>query len=549
MENVTIFLAFVAGIVYFISPCVLPLVPAYIGYMGGRMTHTVAITTGGQKIKSGYNQRLSTVTHGLFFVAGFTFVFVAIGLLTTAFIQQVGGHNVNVVIDMIGRIGGIVIIFFGLQFMGIMPGLFSRFRNNDALINNPLISIIFALAGTILIVWGFTGTLSIWDITVWQDAAWPPILALIITGIFLSWLFLSGAFTSPKQFWLNTLNRIESTLYMDTRRQMNLGNGDRGYSSSALMGVVFSAGWTPCIGPVYGAVLTMAQNGGNIAQAGILLGAYSLGLGIPFLLTALLLDGAQSVLRGLQSHMHQIELVSGAFLIFIGVLVASGQLQSLSQQFSGQFADFSISVEESVLDFVTGSSSEAATTPEPDAQPADNETSSVDGIVITIPQDSTANDITALTNSTNSSTAPSVGIAVGNMAPQFETVNEFGQPVRLSDLRGQVVLLNFWATWCGPCRIEMPEFESVYNAQQADGFTILAVNSGETVADVQGFREEMAVTFPLAMDEKAAVQSMYNILSYPSTFIIGRDGTIIARHFGPLTAEQIQTLVTEALAA
>jgi hypothetical protein len=121
------------------------------------------------------------------------------------------------------------------------------------------------------------------------------------------------------------------------------------------MGVVFSAGWTPCIGPVYGGILTLAWNGGDVGQAGGLLAAYSLGLGVPFLLTALALDRAQVVLRQLQRHMHKIELASGAFLIAIGVLVASGSLQSLSAQFAvGEFALAATNLENQVLTVITG---------------------------------------------------------------------------------------------------------------------------------------------------------------------------------------------------
>jgi hypothetical protein len=133
-----------------------------------------------------------------------------------------------------------------------------------------------------------------------------------------------------------------------------IAQGHQSNAGSAMMGVIFSAGWTPCIGPIYGAILTLAAQGGDIATAGTLLLAYSLGLGIPFLFAAFLLDGAQGILRQLQRHLHKIELVSGAFLVLIGVLVASGRLQSLSQNFATQFADFSYNMEECVVKLNTG---------------------------------------------------------------------------------------------------------------------------------------------------------------------------------------------------
>jgi cytochrome c-type biogenesis protein len=332
--------------------------------------------------------------------------------------------------------------------------------------------------------------------------------------------------------------------------------GQNGYAGSAIMGVVFSAGWTPCIGPVYGAVLTMAANGGDVAQAGGLLTAYSLGLGIPFLLTALMLDSAQGVLHSLRRHMHKIELASGAFLVLIGLLIASGTLQQLSTRFSGEFADFSITVEESVLELFGGGAEESAASSEVESAPVDEpeaRSANPDDTVLVDPQTNQtapaeAAGISSITDLAAASDA-TVGLQVGDIAPGFESITDTGQPIRLADTRGDIVLLNFWATWCGPCRIEMPVFERIYNQHRDDGFTIVAVNNGETPADVQAFRDEFdeRLTFPVAMDETATIQQRYNIFSYPSTFLLDRDGTILARHFGPLTDDQIEAMVDDAL--
>jgi thiol-disulfide isomerase/thioredoxin len=119
--------------------------------------------------------------------------------------------------------------------------------------------------------------------------------------------------------------------------------------------------------------------------------------------------------------------------------------------------------------------------------------------------------------------------------------------VTLLGLRGQVVLLNFWATWCGPCRLEMPEFQKTCEALAGDGFAIVAVNNRETVEDVIGFREEYDLTFPLVMDEQGEIQDRYGVMMYPSTYVISRDGLIVARHFGALTVTQLQELVDRAM--
>jgi cytochrome c-type biogenesis protein len=128
--EITLGLAFAAGFISFISPCVLPLVPAYISYMGGRVTNTVAAqaAAGGGTVGTSMFTRMSTGIHSLFFVFGFSLVFVGIGLLSTSFIQVVGGSNINTATAIIGRAGGIVIIVFGLHFMGALSWVFNQLR-------------------------------------------------------------------------------------------------------------------------------------------------------------------------------------------------------------------------------------------------------------------------------------------------------------------------------------------------------------------------------------------------------------------------------------
>lgn len=521
--DLTLGLAFLAGLVSFVSPCVLPLVPAYVGYMGGRVVNTVAASTDAAQSPS-RGARFSMALHGLFFVAGFTFVFVAIGLLSTAFIQQVGGANINLVTDVIARLGGILIVFFGLHFMGAVPRFFTWVRAQDGLLDNVLVSGLAALLGYVLIAWGFTGEPALWASDLWTSAPLAPGLALAVIALLAGWLVTGGAFTRPGAFWERTITRLETALYSDTRRQM-AATGQQGFGGSTVMGVVFAAGWTPCIGPVYGAVLTLAASGGDVGEAGVLLAAYSLGLGLPFLLTTLLLDRAQGVLRGLQRQMRRIELASGTFLIAIGLAVGSGQLQALSTRFAGDFAEFSVGLEEQVVELATGREEIAIT-------------ANADQATATVAGDSGApRDLSAL----------EIGLDVGDLAPAFQTVTERGTPVVLTDLRGQVVVLNFWATWCGPCRIEMPAFQQQFEQRAADGFTILAVNNGESAAQVAAFRDELGLTFPLLLDERGAIQAQYGIFSYPSTLVLDRDGVIVARHFGLLTADQLDTLIADSV--
>ena len=352
-------LAAVAGLISFLSPCVLPLVPAYIGYMGGRMTHTVATTTpqavtgsGGSAVLTvdrSLGARFSTALHGGAFVLGFTFVFVTLGILGTAFVRQIG--STATVEAMIGRIGGVVIIILGLHFMGALPVIFRRLRARPQLIGNPLWTALVGLTFSAVIAWALTGTVALWDTTAYP--AWTGAISLVLLAALWLALIIGGGFSQPSAFWTRAMNTIDYALYADTRRQIT-PSPNRGLANSALIGVVFAAGWTPCIGPTLGAAMMMAANTAEIGRAALLMTVYSLGMGIPFVLTALLLDGAQGGLRRLNRHMVWIKVASGAFLILMGFAIASGQLAELSRDFSIQFGDFSYRMEQCTVGLFDG---------------------------------------------------------------------------------------------------------------------------------------------------------------------------------------------------
>jgi peroxiredoxin len=116
----------------------------------------------------------------------------------------------------------------------------------------------------------------------------------------------------------------------------------------------------------------------------------------------------------------------------------------------------------------------------------------------------------------------------GFLAPDFTLQTLDGQTITLSDLRGQVVLVNLWASWCPPCRAEMPAIERTYQDFRAQGFTVLAVNSTvqDKLADAQAFVTQNGLTFPIPLDESGDVTRQYRVSSLPTSFFIGRDGLI-----------------------
>lgn len=237
ISQITIGLAFLAGLASFLSPCVFSLVPAYVGYLGGR-------AAGGEQSRS---NRWVTFTHGLAFVLGFSVVFVILGVAVSA-----AGGLLFDIRNWLAKIGGIVVIVFGLHMIGVfrIPLLEYDTRVNRA-----------------------------------PDPKW-------------------------------------------------------GYLSSALMGVFFSAGWSPCVGPVLGTILTLAVNGGSIALGAKLLSAYSAGLAVPFLIAALGIGWVTILLRRHGKIMRYVEIAMGVIMVLVGVLLFAGVFELIARY--GYYVNFGL---------------------------------------------------------------------------------------------------------------------------------------------------------------------------------------------------------------
>ncbi len=239
ISQITLGLAFLAGLASFLSPCVFSLVPAYVGYLGGR-------AAGGESTAS---NRWITFSHGMAFVLGFSVVFVLLGVAAA-----VAGHFLYDLRYWLAKIGGIVVIIFGLHMIGVFH---------------------------------------------------IPFLA-----------YDTRVTTAPDRRW--------------------------GYLSSALMGVFFSAGWSPCVGPVLGAILTLAVNGGSVSLGASLLSAYSAGLAIPFLVAALGIGWVSTILRRYGKVMRAVEVAMGVILVIVGIMLFSGIFELIAQRAQFFWFDFGI---------------------------------------------------------------------------------------------------------------------------------------------------------------------------------------------------------------
>lgn len=146
-----------------------------------------------------------------------------------------------------------------------------------------------------------------------------------------------------------------------------------------------------------------------------------------------------------------------------------------------------------------------------------------------------------------SAATPAGPARVGAAIADFTLTGLTGKQVRLSDYAGQPVLINAWATWCPPCRAEMPALHDFYRAHQAEGFALLAVNAGGASAKVQSFIQQTGFTFPVLLDPNATLLTELGIRSFPTSILVGRDGTVKRIHIGMLTANQLQTEIAPLL--
>ena len=129
-------------------------------------------------------------------------------------------------------------------------------------------------------------------------------------------------------------------------------------------------------------------------------------------------------------------------------------------------------------------------------------------------------------------------------APDFELTSLSGETIQLKDYRGKPVLLNFWATWCAPCRLEMPAFQSRFE-EGAGELAIVAVNNAESASDVQSFVDDFGLTFDILLDPDAEIQRLYLVRGYPTSVLIDADGVIRVQHIGLMTEDQLDGYLQE----
>ncbi len=226
-QNLNLLLAFLAGLLSFLSPCVLPLIPSYLSLIGGAAFE--------ERRRDGRSGRWPIFLRTLLFVAGFSVVFIVLGVLFSG-----AGGFLSGASRVVNLVSGALVILLGLNF------------------------------------------------------------------IFNFWKFLSF------------------------EKKVHLASAPRGLVGSLALGMAFGAGWTPCVGPILASILFLAGSGGQLLQGTALLGTYSLGLGLPFLLAGLFFSQFMRQKERFNRHFRALRIASGSFLVFIGLLILSGRLQRLN---------------------------------------------------------------------------------------------------------------------------------------------------------------------------------------------------------------------------
>lgn len=408
--NISFFTVFLQGILSFFSPCVLPLLPVYMGYLSGG---TLKEDSDGTK----HYDRAKVMVNTLFFVIGISFSFFLLGMGLSVLGRFFSGNQILFV-----RIGGIIIILFGLYQLGVFGS--SRLLSREV------------------------------------------------------------------------------------RLPLDLGKLTMSPLTALFMGFVISFAWSPCIGPVLSSVLIMAASADSASMGFLLIGIYTLGYVIPFLLVGLFTTTLLEFFGKHRSVVKYTVKIGAVLMVLMGILMFTGKLNSISSYFS----QFTVA---SAQDNATDNDNEVGT---PETENADS--------------------------------AQEQNLIA---APDFTLVDQYGETHTLSDYKGKIVFLNFWATWCPPCRAEMPYIQELYEkySQPDSDVAILGVafpNMGkETSIDgISKFLEENGYTYPVVMDEGATLQLPYYITAYPTTFIINPEGYVLGYIPGSMTKEIMEDVIDQA---
>ncbi|HBG7783015.1 TPA: redoxin family protein [Clostridioides difficile] len=270
-----------------------------------------------------------------------------------------------------------------------------------------------------------------------------------------------------------------------------------------ILGFTFSFGWTPCIGPILASVLVMVSSSSNHLSANLLIAVYTIGFILPFIITAMFYSKLFKTIDKIKSNMEIIKKIGGIILIVSGILMMVNGFGSISKHFN------------------TSQNSKIESKQEENKR--ENSTDKE--------ENSDGNDSQKDSNNDNNDKGSNDEDRIKSI--DFTLTDQYGKTHKLSDYEGKVVFLNFWATWCPPCKEEMPYIEQLYKDynKNNDDVVILGVASPNLGREgsrehVVNFLKDQSYTFPVVLDEDGALAYQYGINAFPTTFIIDKEGYV-----------------------
>lgn len=282
--------------------------------------------------------------------------------------------------------------------------------------------------------------------------------------------------------------------------------------TALIMGFTFSFAWTPCVGPALTSVLLMAASANTKVMGFMLIGVYTVGFVLPFLAVGLF---TTTLLEFFKSHMNVVKYtvkVGGALMILMGVLMFTGKMNAFTGYLSGGTNANLESQEETEKE-----SEDASEDKEENKEEESKET-----------------------------VVPAI---------DFTLKDQFGNEHTLSDYKGKTVFLNFWATWCGPCRSEMPDIQKLYETYETEwdnaviilGVAAPGLGQEKDEAGIKAFLDESGYTYPTLMDTTGDLFSEYGISSFPTTFMIDREGNVFGYVSGALNEDMMKNIIEQTL--
>ena len=318
-----------------------------------------------------------------------------------------------------------------------------------------------------------------------------------------------------------------------------------------LLGFTFSFAWTPCVGPTLASVLLMASSSATSGRGFLLVGVYTLGFVLPFLAVGLFTGAVLDFFRRKRNVVRYTVKIGAVLLILMGIMTLTGFMNGIT----GYLSSISPGGTAAVQEETSGDS-----VPEEDSDEAPVDAETQDAAATTSAEESAAAESAAAEESADAEESSEADAGQDVIpAMDFTLTDQYGETHTFSDYKGKTVFLNFWATWCPPCKSEMPDIQALYEkyGENEGDLIVLGVanpktdempnNQDGTVEEVTDYLEENGLTFPVVMDTTGELFYWYGISAFPTTFMIDANGNVYGYVSGALTADMMESIVQQTM--